>query len=423
MRGALHLVAPDTGPALLSLIAAAKPWARPGWDRYFDMNEARWSAYFDAVRRALDGTTLSREELVAAIAATPGLGHLADGLRSGWGTLLKPLAWSGELCFGPSRGSRVTFRRPADASSEWTGLPAPEDAAPVAVEAYFGAYGPATLEAFGHWMGGGWLRKRALREMVDAHGSGRLVEVDVEGRRAFVLAEHVDGLAAARPSSAVRLLPNFDAWVLGPGSRDEQVVPPARLAAVSRQAGWISPVVLAGGRRRRHLAARRRAPRSREVPGSRRPPGRQARSRSRPPIQHRRSSAIAQASPARKRVRPDEPRTASIRKSRHRDPRRRWAGLARRPASTASERIRRCVSEERSGQRGQRRPAAAGRGASTSKPAPSQVSTSRRRSGKAVSVSEPRWGRRGSRRGSGFPCPGRSRSSGRRPSRRPGRRG
>ena len=247
MRGALHLVAPDTGPALLSLIAAARPWGRPGWDRYFDMNEARWSAYFDAVRRALDGTTLSREELVAAIAATPGLGHLADGLRSGWGTLLKPLAWSGELCFGPSRGTYVTFRRPADVSPEWTGLPAPEDAAPVAVEAYFGAYGPATLEAFGHWMGGGWLRKRALREMVDAHGSSRLVEVDVEGRRAFILGEHVDGLAAARPSSAVRLLPNFDAWVLGPGSRDERVVPPAQLAAVSRQAGWISPVVLAGG--------------------------------------------------------------------------------------------------------------------------------------------------------------------------------
>src|SRR5258705_1238 len=83
---------------------------------------------------------------VQALAATPGLGHVADGLRSGWGTLLKPLAWAGELCFGPSRGSHVTFRRPADASTEWKGLPAPEDAAPIAVEAYFGAHGPATLE-------------------------------------------------------------------------------------------------------------------------------------------------------------------------------------------------------------------------------------------------------------------------------------
>ena len=312
MRGALHLVAPDTGPALLSLIAAAKPWARPGWDRYFDMNEARWSAYFDTVRRALDGTTLSREELVAAIAATPGLGHLADGLRSGWGTLLKPLAWSGELCFGPSRGTRVTFRRPADASTEWTGLPAPEDAAPVAVEAYFGAYGPATLEAFGHWMGGGWLRKRALREMVDAHGSSRLVEVDVEGRRAFVLAEHVD--RTGRRASQLRRPAPPELRRLGPRPRLARRA--SRAAGSARGREPPGRLDLADRRRRRrcrrHLAARRRAPRSRLVPGSRRPPGRQARSRSRSSIQHRRSSAIADASPARRESAPNEPGTAQI---------------------------------------------------------------------------------------------------------------
>jgi hypothetical protein len=247
MRGALHLLAPDVGSALLSLISAARPWSRPGWDRYFDMNPDRWAAYFDTARTALDGTTLTREELIAAIGAHPDLRHLADEMRSGWGTMLKPLAWQGELCFGPSRGNRVTFRRPADASAGWTGLPAPEEAAPIAIEAFFGAYAPATLEAFNHWMGGGWLRKRAIRELVGADGGGRLAEVDVEGRRAYVLAEHVDALAASPPTSAVRLLPNFDAWVLGPGSKDEHVVPPARRAAVSRQAGWISPVVIAGG--------------------------------------------------------------------------------------------------------------------------------------------------------------------------------
>jgi Winged helix DNA-binding domain len=248
MRGALHLLAPDVGSALLSLISAARPWSRPGWDRYFDMNPDRWAAYFEAARTALDGTTLTREELIAGIGANPDLRHLADEMRSGWGTMLKPLAWQGELCFGPSRGTRVTFRRPADASPDWTGLPAPEEAAPIAVEAYFGAYGPATLEAFNHWMGGGWLRKRAIRELVGADGGGRLAEVDVDGRRAWVLAEHVDALAGSQPTSAVRLLPNFDAWVLGPGSKDEHVVPPGRLAAVSRQAGWISPVVIAGGK-------------------------------------------------------------------------------------------------------------------------------------------------------------------------------
>jgi hypothetical protein len=45
----------------------------------------------------------------------------------------------------------------------------------------------------------------------------------------------------------VRLLPGFDQYVLGPGTDDRHVIAPARRAAVSKQSGWISPVVLAGG--------------------------------------------------------------------------------------------------------------------------------------------------------------------------------
>ena len=246
MRGSLHLLAPDTGPAFLSLLAATRPWARPAWDRYFDMNTDRWEQFREAVGEALHGTTLTREELIDAIVKRPGLGHVGDKIRSSWGTMLKPLAWQGELCFGPSRGTRVTFRRPTDASPAWAGLPPSEAAAPIAVATYFGTYGPATFRAFNHWMGGGWIRKRLLQEMVDGQAGG-LVEVDVDGERAYVRSEDVDALSAAKPAHAVRLLPGFDAWVLGPGTTDGYVVPPARRAAVSRQAGWISPIVVVGG--------------------------------------------------------------------------------------------------------------------------------------------------------------------------------
>jgi hypothetical protein len=246
MRGTLHLLTTDSAAALLSLISGARPWERPAWDRYFNMNAERWQAFRDAVGDALDGATLTRDELIEAIVSRPGLDHVGEGLRSSWGTMLKPLAWQGELCFGPNRGSRVTFRRPADASPRWAGLLSPEEAAPAVVATYFGTYGPATFEAFNHWIGGGWLRKRELRRMVGDHAGG-LAEVDVDGDRAYVPAEHVDSLAAARPTRSVRLLPGFDAWILGPGSGDPHVVPQRRRAAVSRQAGWISPVVVAGG--------------------------------------------------------------------------------------------------------------------------------------------------------------------------------
>jgi Winged helix DNA-binding domain len=246
MHGALHLLSPREGAAFLALIAAARPWDRSSWQRHFDMNEIRWEALRRAVREALDGTALTREELGAAIGAVPGLAHLRGAMRSSWGTILKPLAWQGELCFGAPRDGRPTFMRPVDASPAWAGLPAQEDGIALAVEAYFGAFGPASVEAFGGWISGGWFGTRTLRTAVAALGD-RLTEVEVDGDRVHVLSEHVDELAATRPTNAVRLLPGFDQYVLGPGTGDSHVIPAGRRAAVSRQSGWISPVVVAGG--------------------------------------------------------------------------------------------------------------------------------------------------------------------------------
>jgi len=246
MRGTLHLLSPEEGGAFLSLIAAGRSWERPSWQRYFGMTTKLLDGLRGAAREALDGTILTRDELVAAITAQRGLEHVGEALRSGWGTLLKPLAWQGDLCYGPSRDGRVTFMRPEAASSRWAGVPDPDEAAPVAMAAYFSAYGPATIDAFGNWLAGGWFGKRKLRTWFDALGD-RMAEVQVDGELAHVLAEDVDELASASATSAVRLLPGFDQYVMGPGTADGHVVPTARRAAVSKQSGWISPVVVAGG--------------------------------------------------------------------------------------------------------------------------------------------------------------------------------
>src|SRR2546430_13090311 len=90
MRGTLHLLTPEEGGAFLSLIAAGRPWARPSWQRYFGVTPDQIDVLRQVVREALDGTVLTREELVAAVVARAGLGHVGDALRAGWGTLLKP---------------------------------------------------------------------------------------------------------------------------------------------------------------------------------------------------------------------------------------------------------------------------------------------------------------------------------------------
>ena len=106
--------------------------------------------------------------------------------------------------------------RPERASAGWAGVPDPEEAAPQVIAAYLGAYGPATFEAFGGWLAGGWFGKKQLRAWFGDLGD-RLAPVEVEGTPAYVLAEHLDGLASAKPTAVVRLLPGFDQYVLGPG--------------------------------------------------------------------------------------------------------------------------------------------------------------------------------------------------------------
>lgn len=246
MRGTLHLLTPEEGGAFLSLLAAGRSWERPSWQKYFGLTPALMALFREAARDALGDRALSRDELIAAVSERRKLAHIADELRSGWGTLLKPLAWQGDLCFGPSRGNRVTFMRPEAASARWAGVPDPDDAAPIAATAYLTAYGPTTARSFGRWLASGRTPQRKLNEWFHSLGD-RLTEVDVDGERAYVLAKDLDALAATRPTAAVRLLPGFDQYVLGPRTEDPHVIPAKRRWSVSLQSGWIAPVVVAGG--------------------------------------------------------------------------------------------------------------------------------------------------------------------------------
>ena len=127
MRGTLHLLVPDDAAAYLSLISAGRSWERPAWQRNFGVSSIEVERLAEAVTDALDGRVLDREELIAAIAERTGSRALDEHLRSGWGAVLKPLAWMGLVCNGPSRGNRVTFTSPRSWFDGWRGLPDPDD--------------------------------------------------------------------------------------------------------------------------------------------------------------------------------------------------------------------------------------------------------------------------------------------------------
>ncbi|WP_433788836.1 winged helix DNA-binding domain-containing protein [Actinoplanes sp. CA-252034] len=248
MRGTLHLLTVTDAASCLSLMADARTWEKGAWQRTF-ATTGQIDAIADAVREILPGRALTREQLAAEILQTTRDDSLGELLGSGWGTVLKPLAWQGLVCHGPTDGNRVTFTSPATWADGWTGLPAPDPAAARIIPAYLGAFGPATMEAFDQWLIRGASRRASLRRwFADLSRSGDITEVSVDGQAAFARTADLDDIAAAVPVPGTRLLPAFDQFVLGPGTRDERLIAPHRRALISRTGGWISPVVVDRGR-------------------------------------------------------------------------------------------------------------------------------------------------------------------------------
>jgi hypothetical protein len=247
MRGTLHLLTPDDAGAYLALIAARRTWERPAWQRNFGASAAEVQTLAGVVDDVLDGTVMDRDELIAAIADRTGNRNLDEHLRSGWGALLKPLAWMGLICNGPNRGNRVTFTSPRSWLPQWRGLPDTHAAARIAITSYLRAYGPATAKTFDAWLTRGSSRSADVRDWFEAIAD-ELVTVDVEGQACHALASDLDELREAKPTSAVRLLAGFDQYLLGPGTSDPRIISPERRRLVSKAAGWIAPVVLRGGR-------------------------------------------------------------------------------------------------------------------------------------------------------------------------------
>jgi hypothetical protein len=246
MRGTLHLFAADEAGHYLALLAAGRSWESPAWQRYFGLSAAQIEGLRDVVRGILDGRVMTREEVNAEIVRAPGYEHLVDELKSGWGTLFKPLAWQGDICFGPNRGTRVTFARPEQLSPTWQPLPSTEEAARLVFLRYLEVYGPATPAHVRNWLARGRVSVKQQRAWF-ATVADQVTKVEVEGQEMYVRSEDVDLLAAARGTDSLRLLGGFDEWLLGPGTDDPHVVPQNRRASVSRTAGWIAPIVIVGG--------------------------------------------------------------------------------------------------------------------------------------------------------------------------------
>ena len=217
LRGTLHIHPADE----LGLWLAARRAVVGDWYFHHELPPKEAKRILAAIAHALDGRCLTRDELVEAV--SPHVGPWArEHIGSGWGTVLGPAALNGVLVNGPPQGSRVTFVRP----DQWLGKQRehePKAALAEILRRYLAAFGPATHRDFAEWVAGAQFKARDAKALLESI-AGELVEVDVEGRSAWLLAGK-----ERRPATpaGVRLIPEYDALVMGFREREQLFSPEA----------------------------------------------------------------------------------------------------------------------------------------------------------------------------------------------------
>jgi winged helix DNA-binding protein len=258
MRGTLHLLPSDELGIWHGALGTYRHHLRPGWLRNFGLASAgELEALTAAIADAVAEGPLTRAELARAVGSRAATRAHGEKLLQGWGMHLKPAAYRGDLCFAPSRGPNVCFVGP----ERWLGVPVarrePAEALRTVALRWLAAYGPARPEEWARW----WGTSAGEAGRLLASLAGEVVEVDVEGTRAFLRAADLPAARGAAPARVVSLLPAFDPYVVGAPRAVVAVLEPSRRAEVYRAQGWLSPVLLVDGRMAgtwRHAVARGR---------------------------------------------------------------------------------------------------------------------------------------------------------------------
>jgi Winged helix DNA-binding domain len=220
IRGTLHLHPADE----LSLWLAARravvgstdrglaEWRDPSGTLHPALGAGEVGAVRAAVWEALDGRCLLRDELAEEVVKRVGSAP-RERLRSGFAFFL------GELCQGPPQGSRITLARPDQWIDGWRQITDEREALREVCRRFLRAYGPARPADFAEWFGTAAFKVAEARTLFEELGAD-VEEIDVAGRRCFVIA---GDRSFPAPGRQVRLLAEYDVYVMGFRERDQLV--------------------------------------------------------------------------------------------------------------------------------------------------------------------------------------------------------
>ena len=240
MRGTLHLIAASDLPVYVAArkttLVVKRDWLTP------EIEVEERERIVHAIREALDGRILTREQLAEKVVERLGMSvSVRKHMLSGWGNLLHPAAEQGYLCFGPSDGPKVTFVRPDQWIGRWNEPNGPE-AWKTLLRRFFSTYGPANHHDFGHWWGLRPDRAKVIMEYI----ADELEEVEFEGQKKWVRKGDIEGILDVDNIRSVRLLPSWDCYVMFYHPR-ELFVSRSNRARIFRKLEGNAPVLLIDG--------------------------------------------------------------------------------------------------------------------------------------------------------------------------------
>lgn len=234
VRGTLHLhPAEELALWLAARRAVLGPpqqglpaWRDPAGATHPALDASGVEAVRTAVWDALDGRCLRRDELVDEVVQRVGPTP-RERLRSGFAFFFD------ELCQGPPQGSRIALVRPDQWIAGWRPVDDEHEALREVCRRFLRTYGPARPSDFREWTGSPAFKVADATALFDELAP-ELDEVDVDGRRCFVLA---GDKSFPELTSTVRLLPEYDVYVMGFRERDQLVPNPVRELIASHGRG------------------------------------------------------------------------------------------------------------------------------------------------------------------------------------------